>query len=219
LSASLLVSVIGVRSSSAEPLQIADGYMFLSYHSFGLDMGLVGDEFHYLGETDVRFIEDLLCTTCSPVRTNSPFRLRFSRAQLTDPSTNSSCPGCEYEGDFTFRAPSLVFTPNGSVVPFAVEGNLAGYFPGAADSVFRHNLVGTGMLRVGVLQDRPFALFDFAASPIPEPTSVLLLATGLLGVLLRARCAGTGGHGDGAAERVTSGRIAWSAVRARLRLQ
>jgi hypothetical protein len=161
----------------ADPLRIQSGFVFLSeggIQSFGLDFGLNGDGFVFVGEDTDTF--DYLADF-SP--SESPFRLRFSG--VPDPSSNSSCLGCDYTGDFLFRF--MPFTGSSSSA-FTMSGLLTGFAAGSAQPTITAELVGRGRMTAG---DNVLFQFEADAAPIPEPSTLLLLGTGTALVLRRRR--------------------------------
>lgn len=168
------VTLSPVRAA-ADPLTVESGFVFVSNDpatSFGLDFGLGGTGFQYVGEAfQTRdFLEGF---------TPSLFRLRFTREDAVDPSSNSSCPGCGYAGDLTFTG-----WADASTIRFTMAGTLSGFVPGSSQAVFTHDVSGSGRM---VAAPRS-VLYEFepAADPVPEPSTLLLAGGGLLAVL-RAR--------------------------------
>ena len=162
---------------SADPLRIQSGFLFLSdggVQSFGLDFSLNGEGFAFVGEdTDTfDYLSDFSFS-------EPPFRLRFSG--VPDPSSNSSCPGCDYTGDFLFQ-----FTPNPTgPSPFTMSGLLTGFAAGSTQPAITADLAGHG--RMGAGGESVLFQFEADAAPVPEPSTLLLLGTGTALVLRRRR--------------------------------
>lgn len=116
-------------------------------------------------------------TFFTPPRTPTVFDLTFSN--VLDPTTSSSCPGCRYAGNLTFRQPSVPIPHDEDAfrVPFTMSGAFQGFAPHSTARVFQHDIGGSGF---AIVQD--FAVeffFEPSAAPTPEPASALLLLIGI----------------------------------------
>jgi hypothetical protein len=153
----------------ADPLRVEAGFLFLDNdpaRTFGLDFVFQGSGFIFFSEV-VRarnFLEGFL---------QSNFRLQFS----PDEVPSSTCSGCGYEGDLTFRAPGPPL-PGSGWTPFTMRGTLAEFAPGSAQPLFQHALVGSGRMSASAPVSVLY-LFDAPAAPVPEPSTLLLLSCGL----------------------------------------
>ena len=168
----LTIHAVHAPPADADPLQITSGFVFLNEdpaQSFGLDFGLWGGGFALVGEDTES--HDYFSRFSPWV---SPFRLQFSR--VPDFSSNSSCPGCRYDGDLLFS-----FTPG--MPTFSLRGALRG-FPAGGGAPLTFDLVGAGRMIAGPSS----VLFQFQdeAAPVPEPATFLLVAWG--GALVLRRC-------------------------------
>jgi len=176
----VLVHPLATERATADPLQIQSGFVFISAdptQSFGLDFGLFGSGFSFLGEDTTNFDHFQNFSSSEP-----PFRLRFTG--VPDPSSNSSCPGCRYSGDFLFQFSP--FQGSGSAA-FSMSGQLTGFANGSASTTA--NLRGSGT--VFSQQSSVGFRFDADPAPVPEPSTMLLLGTGAA-LLLRRRRRGVG---------------------------
>ena len=106
-------------------------------------------------------------------------------------------------GTLSFLAGDVVVPPQQGTdppllsSPFQMTGRIVGYAPGDVDGItplFDVIVAGAGTARLRLVPQGdgtfafPEASYAFEGSdPIPEPATILLTATGLAGVLMRAR--------------------------------
>ena len=178
--------VLAPASATADPLTITRGF-FTVGGSFGIDFVFnpidttFGAPAPFVGEGNGTSPPEF-ARFSTPPRTPTVFELTF--ANILDPTSNSSCPGCSYAGNLTFRQPSVP-TPHDEDafrIPFTMTGRFEGFAPHRTTRVFQHDIQGSGF---AIVQD--FAVgffFEPAVAPTPEPASALLL---LIGVAVAAR--------------------------------
>jgi hypothetical protein len=187
----IVAFAVGVPTASAEPLTIARGFFSLG-GTFGVDLGFYttstrpGDPAPFVGEGTGHSPAGLAEFFSSPPRTMPALHAVFSPAEVMDPSSNSSCPGCGYGGDFRFLISPMAIPAEGEVIQtsFSMSGTFDGFAPGTNAQVFHLDVAGSGTARIS----RDFVGFDFAtpASPTPEPASALLLISGVAFLARRA---------------------------------
>jgi hypothetical protein len=179
VASAFVLLLVAAPAARAEPFQVTGGFLFLG-EPFGIDFALSGHDFIYVGEGngDSRFLESALC--CSPQQTRSEYHLTFSSDDVTDFSSNSSCPGCGYSGDLLFRAAAINISEGGQS-PFTMSGTLSGFMPGSSSAAFQRTIAGAGRMFAG----EGFVRYEFSdTAPVPEP-GTLLLTGGALAALAR----------------------------------
>ena len=171
----------------ADPLTISCCYFDLG-PPFGIDFGFNSPGLSVAGEGNGFPAPGLAEFFDALPQTRPVLHTVFSPDMVGDPTSNSSCPGCRYGGDFTFRTGPLAMEPVGDQAiqtPFRMAGTLEGFSPATGAQLFRVSVSGSGTGHVF----RDFVGFEFAASPsaVPEPTSVVLLMTGTALLARRSR--------------------------------
>jgi hypothetical protein len=158
----LLAIPAATPAAAADRATVESGFIFLDNNpsgSFGVDMALEGEGFTFIGEApwSPEYLDGFYCTRCTPVSTRRTFHLRFPAGQVTDPSSNSSCPGCTYEANLAFH---FERTPIGDGIsqPFAMKGTLRGFRPGTGELAFHQRLDGSGTM----FASPDFVSFTFA---------------------------------------------------------
>jgi hypothetical protein len=183
--------LVAVPSATAEPLTIDRGF-FTVGGTFGVDLAFntpdvaPTDPAPFVGEGNgipPAGFASFFCTTCSPPRTLPVMNVTF--ANVIDPSSNSSCPGCSYSGNLTFRLPAqpIPHDEDAFRALFTMAGTFEGFAASSGSRVFQHDLKGSGF---AIVESHAVTFgFEPSAAPTPEPESALLLLTGVCCVARR----------------------------------
>lgn len=196
---SLLIVTFTPSVASADPIEITSGFASVSrlrgptYNLVGLDFVATGGA----GEQGATGPE--LCTPCLAgeiIPLNSAYAGR-SLGLGTAIVNGRVFPNLIFSGNFEFTGDPLVIPDNTSnvvlIAPFTFSGFLSGCLhsdPFCQTPVFTTELTGSGVSRIELMffldsQARPF--FEFVRvthvfGPVPEPTSILLLTSGLAAI-------------------------------------
>ena len=118
-----------------------------------------------------------VCQSCGGI----PFAVQFNGVTFAEPTFT-------YSGKFNFSSVIANTQPGPASAPFSFTGSLIGQNAATGQEVFNLQLVGGGVLRTSFIDlgggalDMRFFEFDFA--PIPEPSTWMLLGSGLVGLIL-----------------------------------
>ena len=189
--------------AQAEPIVITGGFLTSTGSGNVGEFVFIGAGFRMAGNTDMGFVSPAQCTPCVPGEAVNLSSLLSGGLELDGAITiDGSSFSNPADAHLVFTAPSIVMpgVPQDFTVtrPFTFSGNLLGLDELGEHTVFTRALTGGGTLTasfrsIPVFEDvRAFDFvsitYDFtAADPVPEPCTLLLVGSGLGGLLFRRR--------------------------------
>jgi hypothetical protein len=161
---------------------------------FGVYMDLVtagGQEFFGTdGSHPPAELAEFFCTTCSPPQAASSLHAVFDVSD--DRRFNSSCPGCTYNGDFTFLASPLPIPSFGGDMRtrFTMTGVLRAFAPVTREERLNLHLSGGGtevIVNAGLGLLVTYQFKETPSAPTPEPATALLIASAVVVTFVRGK--------------------------------
>jgi hypothetical protein len=207
------VTLLAVPAASADPITVTSGHTTIAWDDPSF-FELRGRGLHLTGlfVRPVNSPQEICFRGCAPgTRVDMNAVLGGPAAASLGLSFTTIVNGVNHKsaersiwltGDMQFRAASVTVPGLSDELltlsaPFRFNGHISGFHPGVSPGsttpLFRTDFVGQGTatLRMGAgdgVWVHPEVVYEFATeAPIPEPTTALLVGSGILGLLYRSR--------------------------------